>query len=374
MSAVQPGVMFSYWGRRGALSQLALEVGRTAVAQQDIAATMSVSRQNEIFPAFCELGPALFPVDTFARNTGIITDAWRIPPLRRHLVEKIRSDGIKTVIELMPHVWSPFIMPAVRTAGARYVTIIHDADAHPGDGTSWAKLITDRSMRSADVVVTLSQSVAAKIIAAGRASPDKVRTLFHPDLSYAGARQRTAPADGRPWRLLFLGRIMPYKGLALCLETVELLRREGLPVELGVFGEGPLGDSAERLQRLGAEVVNRWLSTEEIAAALQRYDAAVLSYIEASQSGVAAAAYGAGMPVIATPVGGLCEQVQDGVTGVVATRVDAGALADATKRLFDPEGYSRMCANIQRASDARSMARFVREIVALGLAPGEKPI
>ena len=114
-------------------------------------------------------------------------------------------------------------------------------------------------------------------------------------------------------------------------------------------------------------MVNRWLGADEIAAALQRYDAVVLSYIEASQSGVAAAAYGSGMPVIATPVGGLSEQVQEGVTGVMAARVDARALAEAAKRLFEPTFYGAVCAGIRQASQERSMAKFVREIVALGL-------
>lgn len=359
--------MFSYWGRRGALSQFALEVGRAALAQPGLAATISVSRQNEVFGAFAEFGEALYPVDTFSRGSGAITEAWRIPLSRRRLAEKLRHDRIGAVIELMPHIWSPAVMPVVRRCGARYVTVIHDADAHPGDGTAWAKPITDLCARSADVVVTLSSSVATKIVAAGRAAPDKVHTLFHPDFGYGTARQRSAPAEGRPWRLLFLGRIMPYKGLALCIETVELLRSMGLSVELGVFGEGPLGDNAERLQRLGAEVVNRWLGADEIAAALQRYDAVVLSYIEASQSGVAAAAYGSGMPVIATPVGGLSEQVQEGVTGVMAARVDARALAEAAKRLFEPTFYGAVCAGIRQASQERSMAKFVREIVALGL-------
>jgi glycosyltransferase involved in cell wall biosynthesis len=360
-----PSVMFSYWGRRGALSQFTLEVGRVALAERDLHATISVSRQNETFGSFSAFGSALFPVDTFARNIGAITEAWRIPLLRRQLVERVRAAKITAVIELMPHVWSPFVLQAVHAAGALYVTVIHDADAHPGDTTQWVKRVTDLSTRSADRVVTLSASVAKKIVSEGRVSQGKVHTLFLPDFSYGQTRHRNAPSGGRPWRLLFLGRLMPYKGLPLCIEAVELLRREGLPVELGVFGEGPLGESAQQLARLGAEVVNRWLSAEEIAAILQRYDATVLSYIEASQSGVAAAAFGAGMPVIATPVGGLVEQVEDDVTGAIASGVDARSVADATKRLFEPDRYNRVCANIRHASEERSMAKFVREIVTI---------
>jgi hypothetical protein len=83
------------------------------------------------------------------------------------------------------------------------------------------------------------------------------------------------------------------------------LRAEGVPVSVGVFGEGALVESAARLDAMGAEVVNRWLTEPEIGTILQRYQALVLSHIEASQSDVAATAFGAGLPVIATPDGPL---------------------------------------------------------------------
>jgi glycosyltransferase involved in cell wall biosynthesis len=269
----------------------------------------------------------------------------------------------------MPHLWSPAVMPAVRAAGARYCTIAHDAQAHPGDRTGWAQPLLDRAVRSADMVFTLSAAVTQRILAADPARVDTIHTLFHPDYHYGARPHRPARAPGEPLRLLFLGRILPYKGLPLFIDAAERLRQEGLDVEIGVFGEGDIGESAAQLRRMGAEVVNRWLTEDEIAAVLQRYDAIVLSHVEASQSGVAAAAFGSGLPVVATPVGGLQEQVQDGVTGTLASGVDAGALAEAAKRLLlDPAMYAATCRNIGQRAGQRSMARFVREIVRLSTA------
>ena len=47
-----------------------------------IAASISISRQNECFHAFTEFGAALFPVDTFASSSCMLLAAWRIPLLR----------------------------------------------------------------------------------------------------------------------------------------------------------------------------------------------------------------------------------------------------------------------------------------------------
>jgi glycosyltransferase involved in cell wall biosynthesis len=91
----------------------------------------------------------------------------------------------------------------------------------------------------------------------------------------------------------------------------------------------------------------------------------VLSHVEASQSGVAAAALGAGMPVVATPVGGLIEQILDGRTGVVALRADAAALSEALEDLLlNPVLYNSICANIAATRETRSMGRFAKECIA----------
>ena len=357
-------LMFLYWGRRGALPRFTLELARAALANQRITTTISVSRQVENFGEFASLGPLLFPIDTFRSMPNALFMSWRILLLRRQLYQRLCKDRTQVVVELMPHVWSPLVMPVVRTAGALYYTIIHDAQTHPGDSTGWARGFADRSAQSADLVLTLSATVAAQLSAAG-VPESKLLTLFHPDLTYGTRHAQVPPHPGEPIRLLFLGRIMPYKNLPLFLDMVDLLRKDGIAVHIGVFGEGSLGSNADRLRHLDAEVVNRWLSEAEIAAILPRFHALVLSHTEASQSGVAATAFGAGLPVIATPVGGITEQVIDGVTGMLALRADAAALAEAAKRLFlDSQTYSTIGKNIVRRGAQRSMAKFVDDIVA----------
>jgi glycosyltransferase involved in cell wall biosynthesis len=91
----------------------------------------------------------------------------------------------------------------------------------------------------------------------------------------------------------------------------------------------------------------------------------VLPHVEASQSGVAATAFGAGLPVVCTPVGGLPEQVLDGVTGLVARRADGPALADAILRLArDPQLYHAISSTVVETREERSIYRFVDDCVA----------
>jgi glycosyltransferase involved in cell wall biosynthesis len=359
-------VMFFYLGRRGAMSRFALEAMRVARTLTDVEATLFVSRQNESFAAMAGFGEHCVGVDTFQRSSGALLAAWRIPLLRKTLTTEIRDRRVSAVIELMPHVWSPVLVSAIRSGGARYVTTVHDASAHPGDTTALVNSILNMAVVRADRVITLSETVTAQLRAGGRVSSDRIVTLFQPNLSYGPPPVRQPREPDAPLRLLFFGRIMPYKGLKLFVDAVEGLRRGGIPVEAGVFGEGALGAEGARLKALGAKIVNRWLSDEEIASILDRHDVMVVSHVEASQSGVIATAFGAGVPVIATPVGALPEQVEHGVTGLVADAVSGEALAAAITQLaLDHALYSDLCEGLWARRDLRSMQRFVRECVRL---------
>ncbi|MFA5950229.1 MAG: glycosyltransferase family 4 protein [Hyphomicrobium sp.] len=357
--------MFMYWGRRGALTRFSLDLANEVVGKLN-GVTISVSRDSSSFDEFARLGRHVFPVSTFTTNLGAVLNAWTIPRLCSDLRRRLIEDQTRAVVDLMPHVWSPIIAPVVRSTGARYVPIIHDADPHPGDRTTAVKRWLDHAIDHADMVLTLSGAVSGRLEALGRIPRNKIVTLFHPDLNYGTTPAiRKPPQKGAPARLLFMGRIMDYKGLPLFLDAVELLKENGTNVEVGVFGEGQLDASAARLKALNAEVVNRWLSDDEIGAVLTRFDIMVLSHVEASQSGVAAAAFGAGLPVVATPVGGLIEQVLDGRSGVLAIRADAISLSEAIEDLaLNPLLYGSICANIAATREERSMARFAKVCIA----------
>jgi glycosyltransferase involved in cell wall biosynthesis len=363
-SAPNLRIMFMYWGRRG-LSRFVRDLAHATIADPKGGATVSLSRQNEEAMSFGQLGPRLFLIDTFTASHGAITQAWRIPLLRRDLVVQLKKDRTDAVIDLMPHVWSPFVVSAIQGAGVRYICVVHDADDHPGDRSAVVTPFLRRAAYQADHVLTLSHAVGKRLLASGRLRPHRLSTLFHPDLQFAARRiQRQSPAAGTPLRLLFLGRIMTYKGLPLFLDTVDRLRAEGVAVSPGVFGEGPVATHARRMAEMGIEVVNRRLSDEEVGDVLLRHDALIAPHVEASQSGVVAAALGAGLPCVVTPVGGLVEQIADGETGMVADEPTASALSAAVRRLFfTPTLYSTICLTIVLRRDQRSMDRFLAECV-----------
>ena len=99
----------------------------------------------------------------------------------------------------------------------------------------------------------------------------------------------------------------------------------------------------------------------------------VVSHVQASQSGVIAAAHGTGLPVIATPVGGLREQILPEITGLLTPAVTGAALATAIKRVADDRSLlERMSRNILASRADRSMDRFLNALTEIALGSGKR--
>lgn len=356
-------LMFAYWGRLGPISKWMLDLAAVARAQDDFRCSFSYSCGNELEQQFRSLGHDGFPVPTFSRDAFAFSGWKSFVDLRRQLGERLRADNTTAFVSLMPHVWSPLMAPVIRRAGAKHIVVVHDADPHPGDRSAIMTRWILREGLMADHVIALSHFVAERLVAVRRFREDRISVLLHPDLDYRTGRDIRNHGSGS-LRVLFAGRILAYKGLDLLVEAVELLRGQGLHVELGVYGRGEIDPSLRRrLRALNACVVNRWLSHDELAEAFSNHDVVAAPHVEASQSGVIAAAFGAGLPVVATPVGGIVEQVTSGVNGLIANAVMPRALADALRQLAEnPAELARLRQAVAVTREQRSMRRFFDEI------------
>jgi glycosyltransferase involved in cell wall biosynthesis len=108
----------------------------------------------------------------------------------------------------------------------------------------------------------------------------------------------------------------------------------------------PLGD---RFVFLGERKdVPEVLASFEVFAYPSRFEGLCVAVIEAQAAGV---------PVVATPVGGIPENVVDGETGLLVPPNDPGALAEAINRLLDEPELARTLAARARPRVAERYAR-----------------
>src|SRR5262245_48063190 len=114
--------MLAYWGRRGALADFTFELAEEILRGH--AATIAISRSNEIHDDFLKFGEALFATQTFDSVLGAAVSLGNVFRLRRALIDRIVRDQTRVFVDLMPHVWSPILTPAVRKLGVRHVVVV----------------------------------------------------------------------------------------------------------------------------------------------------------------------------------------------------------------------------------------------------------
>jgi glycosyltransferase involved in cell wall biosynthesis len=338
-----------------------------AAGAAGIECVLSLSSQNPGIAEFSDLGRRLIPVSTFDRGWGALTRIGSLSDGFKRLRRALESNRCDAVIVLMPHVWTPFIVPRIRALGLPVGVIVHDVARHPGDPTALMTPWLLRSTRQADRVFTLSRSVADGLMRLGTAGAPIV-PLFHPDLHYSKAGSAPSPnprIGNRPLRILFCGRILPYKGLSLFVDALERLKRQGRAFEASVVGEGALGKDAPRLRALGVRIINRWIRDDEVMEIFNDHDVVALTHTEASQSGVVAVAFAQGLPVVVTPVGGLVEQVLHETNGIVSVDLSGEAVAAALGRLIDqPELPVTLRRGLAAGAEARSAGQFLKALLA----------
>lgn len=242
-------------------------------------------------------------------------------------VRNFRNDAVERVVILMAHPWDLELTRAAKAAGFEVAQVIHDARSHPGDMWPPAFAIRRRA-GSADLTICLSQHVATELAPYAHA----IRVAPHPAEFYAASSEPKRRENDGDKLVMFVGRIRKYKGIELLWKAWQLVETPNC--RLVITGQGGL----PRLPvPSGVEIRNEWMSESDIEEVITQANLIVCPYTEASQSGIVPLAHAAGVPVVVTPVGGLIEQVTDGVNGLVAASLNPVDLAQAIDRALSRE-------------------------------------
>jgi glycosyltransferase involved in cell wall biosynthesis len=172
---------------------------------------------------------------------------------------------------------------------------------------------------------------------------------------------------GRP-RVVFVGRIVWPKGPETLIRAFAQLQTPG--VRLLLVGDGPQRARCERLARqLGVAErihVTGFIAHDRVPAVLTSADLLVLPSVYEELGTVLVEALHAGLPVIASRVGGIPEVVGDNETGLLVPPGDPGALARAIDTVLgEPELARRLAANGRRLAPRYDLDRVAGQVADL---------
>jgi len=164
---------------------------------------------------------------------------------------------------------------------------------------------------------------------------------FSFSFNYWDVRNRFAQASERI--LLFVGRLVPEKGLDTLINALPMIFDGGVNVKLVVVGEGPqkevyqgmASDRGLREKVMFAGYVDDWT----LRALYRVADVTVVPSKFEPFGIVALEAMAAHCPLVTTSTGGLNEIVDDGGTGLKVPTDDSPALAGAILRILRDVGF-----------------------------------
>lgn len=201
----------------------------------------------------------------------------------------------------------------------------------------WAAKYTDRIVTNADVI-------AEDYLDRGIGSRSQYATIYSGvELdAFRDASPATDLPGNRP-RVVMVGRLADGKGFDVMLDAAESVCDGDVSVCL--VGDGPLYD------QLSDQIVERDLSDsvfltgyrDDVPRILAASDVLVLPSFREGTPRVITEAMASGLPVVATDIAGVPEQVEDAESGYLIPTGDADVLADRLNELLsDPELRERM--------------------------------
>lgn len=249
----------------------------------------------------------------------------------------------------------PRLVLASRARPRRFALTIHDPVRHPGEDVSRSATVGNRALIRA----------AGLIFVHAAALRDELAEVTRPRAPIVVVPHGIDPGSAEPLprqpSILFFGRIGPYKGLDVLLDSMSAVWDRVPEATLTIAGQGDLADHPALADpRVTARVEH--VPDEAVPSLFAASRCVALPYRQASQSGVGSLAKRHGRPLVVSAVGGLPELVADG-SGLAVPPEDPAALADALVRVLgEPDLAERLgragTATAERDGDWREVGEM----------------
>jgi sugar transferase (PEP-CTERM/EpsH1 system associated) len=265
------------------------------------------------------------------------------------------------------HQYTPFAYGvATRAFGRRPPILFTEHGRFYPDRPSLKRKLFNRLLPGThDRYVAVGQSVRQALIDNEGLPPGRIEIVYN-GVDTSSVDDRHAVRDSvraelgvaaDEFLVLQVARLDTIKDHATALRTIALAASRHAEIRLFLAGDGPEKPSiVQSIVHLGLEgrVVPLGMRND-VRRLLAAADAFLLTSVSEGIPVTVLEAMAAGVPVVATAVGGLTEILEDGATGLLAPAGDAAALSDALVRLADDR---QLRTRLAAAARCRAQADF----------------
>lgn len=326
----------------GGLENVVFDLARRSDRHRVLSQVVCIERIGALGPKFAAAG---IPVESLGTTNPVFAG--------RRLASRLR--------ELDPHIVHTHNLKAQIVSVLARIrrpsgTLIHTKHGR-NEGEGWrARVYGCLASRMCDAIVAVSED-EAEMARRQEGVPSQKLKVFHNGIdlrAYApGARQ----SPGHAPVAVCVARLSPLKDHATLLHAVSQVVRVLPGLRLQIVGEGPMRQSIEALRDdLGLrESVSLLGERHDVARLLGGADVFVLPSWREGLSIAILEAMAAGLPVVATWVGGNPELVEHGRTGFLVPPRSPGPLAEALVAVLSEPGR---CLQMGREARAHVEAHF----------------
>jgi len=251
----------------------------------------------------------------------------------RQVFRRVRPDIIQFNLGMMSCAQWPTLIAS--TSGRWKTVVVENSPVAAWSDTS--RLLKRVSSPRVDAHLAVGERTARTIERIGELQAGSVRTMYHgvPDVRHRD--EHDAEAASTRHTIVNIARHDPVKGIDVLLEAMTMLPGVRL-VQIGGGDKHPgLTDLAVELG-VADRVEFRSLAWDQRAGdELAGFDLFVLSSRDEGLPVTIMEAMLAGLPVVASDVGSLREEVSDGETGLLVPTEQPAELAAAVRQLLDDE-------------------------------------
>ena len=233
-------------------------------------------------------------------------------PLLLSIIHRVRKEHFDTIYFESLHTWN---LPLMIAGKGKTYQVIHEVIPHEGDSqVKLVDLMNKAVVKLSNIIVLRNKTYIHDLIERYGISASRVKYIE----LWRRYPEYTIPTHSR--RVLFFGRINPYKGANNLLKIVRLCPH----IQFDVIGrvDPQMQDVVRQLAKeKNVKLKNDYVTDEEMREIFINCDWIIVPYNSASQSGIIIDAYKYSRPVIAFAVGAIPEQIDAEKSGYL---VEAG--------------------------------------------------
>ena len=259
------------------------------------------------------------------------------------------------------HNFTPWLYAALAVAMTPGCRLVHTQHSDIDNNRPMPAPLRWLMQRVTSSAVAVSNPVAEHLVRERYSNESQTHLIYNG----VPVGEPPAPHEG-PFRFAIIARLVPVKNHAFLLRSFKRVCTQNAEAELHIVGDGPLMAELRALAselQLDERVVFRG-QIQSASALLGEFDALVLSSLSEGLSISILEGMAAGLPLVATDVGGNGTLVADGQTGLLVPSEDEAAMSTALLALAEDRQLARQyglaghAAARERFSTAQMTARY----------------